>query len=102
MGCGASTPGEASTAAAGGKEARAAKWGDTSKQSSRVTVYGRSELPQELAEFALRPKCEEIFLLADKDHDGRLDLEELRDIMHRPEMAVRCTHCGPGMPCTHG
>ena len=46
-------------------------------------------MPEELSydTFPLREKAEEIFILADKDHDGRLSLNELRDIMHRPEMA---------------
>lgn len=52
-------------------------------------MYGRRHLPKELKpeEFPLRDKAEEIFILADKDHDGKLSLQELRDIMHRPTMA---------------
>lgn len=74
MGCGASKSG-----------AKATRWAGSG--SARATVYGRRNLPSDLADFELRAKAEEIFILADKDHDGRLDVSELRDIMYRPEMA---------------
>ena len=59
----------------------------SSDEGRRLSLYGRSELPPELSTFELREKAESIFIMADKDHDGRLNLAELRDIMHRPEMA---------------
>ena len=79
MGCGASTD---------AKEKRIGQWTDAGA-NPRNTIYGRSNLPEELKneQFALRSQAEAIFILADKDHDGRLDLNELRDIMHRPELA---------------
>ena len=60
------------------KAERAKKWlADPS--NDRSTTYGRSYLPDELQDeqFPLREKAEEIFILADKDGDGRLDLVEV-------------------------
>ena len=82
MGCGASTA--KPDAGTGSKNARADKW--TANKGTRTTMYFRSELPDDLKDFELRPKAEEIFILADRDGDGKLSMSELRDIMHRPEM----------------
>lgn len=80
---------EETMAAESGRAARAGKWIPTRGNSTRSSVYGRSCLPDELQheQFPLRDQAEAIFILADKDHDGRLNLSELRDIMHRPELA---------------
>ena len=74
MGCGASKSGSRQRAG-------------SSSGSRRASLYGRAYLPSDLADFELRAKAEEIFILADKDQDGRLDIGELRLIMYRPEMA---------------
>ena len=79
MGCGALAEG------GDGKQGRANRWGGGG--GNRTSLYGRRDLPPELANFALREQAERIFILADKDKDGKLNLQELRDIMHRPDMA---------------
>ena len=94
MGCGASSTADA-------KEKRIGQWTDAGV-NPRNTIYGRSNLPEELKteHFALRSQAEAIFILADKDHDGRLDLNELRDIMHRPELAEMVRASVSYKPCS--
>lgn len=87
MGCGASTSNK--PLSADQKAERAKKW-MADPDNDRTTTYGRSFLPDELEgeQFPLREKAEEIFILADKDGDGRLDLVEAnlpaRFRMHGP------------------
>ena len=50
MGCGASKA-----------SSKADRWGGA--EGSRVTVYGRRDLPDDLKDFELRAKAEEIFIL---------------------------------------
>lgn len=77
MGCGASTSSKPLSTEQ--KAERAKKW-LANPDNDRTTKYGRQFLPEELQDeqFPLREKAEEIFILADKDGDGRLDLVEVR------------------------
>ena len=88
MGCVAAKPVQPEPVQpSGDKAARGKRWGAAPAENERSSLYGRGELPPELADFELRAQAEELFIRADKDQDGRLNLAELREIMHRPEMA---------------
>ena len=71
------------------------RWRPSHPRSHDSSSYWRGELPDVHvnANFPLREQAEAIFMSADKDCDGRLNMKQLRDAMTQPELAEMAIAC---------